>query len=174
MDSDVHKLLMQGQRDRAFEEILDRYETKVFRLVLSMVGNAARAQEVAQDAFLKVWQGLEGFDQTRSAIGTWGYAIARNTALTYLRGEAYRHTLALHEISAPAAAPLSRYGDDDLQSSVQQLPGELRDVVVLYYYQERSVEDVALMLDLPSGTVKSHLSRARKMLAAKLRGAKQR
>jgi len=173
MDSDVHELLLQGQRDRAFEKIVELYATKVFRLALSLVGDAARAEEVSQDAFLKVWQGLDGFDPRRAAIGTWIYTITRNTALTRLRGDSYRQTVPLEAVAEPAATVVAVGGDGDLQRLVNQLPGGLREVVVLYYYQEKSVEDVALMLDLPSGTVKSHLSRARKMLAQTM-GAKRR
>jgi RNA polymerase sigma-70 factor, ECF subfamily len=152
MDSHVQRLLQQGQRDRAFEEILALYETKVYRLVLSMIGNAARSQEVAQDSFFKVWQALESFDG-RAALGTWIYTIARNTALTHLRAESYRQTVPLESIKEPAAVNLQETGD--VRKLVARLPEEQREVVELYYYQEKSVEDVALMLDLPEGTIKS-------------------
>jgi len=170
MDSDVQVLLRQGQRDRAFEMILDLYETKVFRLALSLVGNAARAEEVAQDSLLKVWQALERYDG-RAALGTWIYTITRNTALTHLRAESYRRTVPLESIAEPAAAAVSGAGGD-VRRLVERLPEEQREVIVLYYYQEKSVEEVALMLDLPQGTVKSHLFRARKMLAEMMQGAK--
>ena len=173
MDSGVEQLLLRRQRDRAFEKILDLYADKVIRLVMSFVGNAARAEEVSQDVFLKVWQSLDGFDPKRAAIGTWVYAIARNTALTHLRAESYRKVLPLDSFAEPQAAPdAAREGD--VRQLVDQLPDELRETVVLYYYQERSVEQTAAMLDLPAGTVKSHLSRARKLLAGMLKGAGQR
>lgn len=162
MESDVRQLLRQGERDRAFEMILDLYEARVFRLVLSMVGDAGRAEEVAQDSLLKVWQALERLDE-RAGLGTWIYTIARNTALTHLRAESYRRTVSLESIAEPAAD--ARRDEGDIRGLVERLPEEQRQVVVLYYYQEKSVEEVALMLDLPEGTVKSHLSRARKKLA---------
>ena len=170
MDSDVQRLLQQGQRDRAFEEVLVLYETKVYRLVLSLIGNAARAQEVAQDSLFKVWQALESFDG-RAALGTWIYTIARNTALTHLRAESYRRTVPLESIKEPPA--VNRQESGDIRRLVERLPEEQRDVVVLYYYQDKSVEGVALMLDLPVGTVKSHLFRARKTLADMMKGAKR-
>lgn len=162
MESDVRELLRRGEKDRAFEMILDLYETKVFRLVMSMVGDAGRAEEVAQDSLLKVWQALERLDE-RAGLGTWIFTIARNTALTYLRAESYRRTVPLDSIAEPAAA--AQRSDGDIRGLVERLPEEQRQVVVLYYYQEKSVEEVALMLDLPEGTVKSHLFRARKRLA---------
>ena len=170
MDSAVQDLLSRGQRNRAFERILDLYSNKVFRLVLSIVGNAARAEEVSQDAFLKVWQALEVFDPKRSSVGTWIYRIAHNTALTHLRGERYRQTLPIDSINEPSA-PAG--GESDIRRMVDQLPEELREVVVLYYYQGGSVNEVADMLDLPAGTVKSHLFRARRLLAEIMKGAKR-
>lgn len=172
MDSDVHQLLLHGQRNRAFEKILGLYANKVFRLVLSLVGNAARAEDVSQDVFLKIWQALDVFDAKRAAVGTWVYRIARNTALTHLRAESYRQTLSIDSIDEPCVAP-AESGEGDIRRVVEQLPEELREVVVLYYYQERSVDEVAVMLELPSGTVKSHLFRARRMLAETMKGARR-
>lgn len=161
MEPDVRELLRRGEKNRAFERILDLYEAKVFRLVLSLVRDVARTEEVTQDSFLKVWQALERLDD-RAGVGTWIYSIARNTALTYLRAESYRRTAPLESIGEPAAAAAG--GDCGIRQLVEKLPEEQREAVVLYYYQERSVEEVALMLDLPEGTVKSHLFRARKQL----------
>lgn len=167
VDSDVQELLRQGQKDRAFERILDLYETKVFRLVFSLVGNTARAEEVAQDSFVKIWQALELYDG-RASLGTWIYTIARNTALTYLRAEFYRRTVPLESIAEPAARPV--FEDSGIRRLVDQLSEEQREVVMLYYYQEKSVDDVAQMLDLPVGTVKSQLFRARRTLAEMMKG----
>jgi RNA polymerase sigma-70 factor (ECF subfamily) len=172
MDSDVHQLLLHGQRNRAFEKILDLYANKVFRLVLSLVGNAARAEDVSQDVFLKIWQALDVFDAKRAAVGTWVYRIARNTALTHLRAESYRQTLPIDSIDEPYVSP-AESGEGDIRRVVEQLPEELREVVVLYYYQERSVDEVAAMLELPSGTVKSHLFRARRVLAETMKGGRR-
>jgi RNA polymerase sigma-70 factor (ECF subfamily) len=77
----------------------------------------------------------------------------------------------LESIEEPAA--VNRQEGGDVRKLVESLPEEQREVVVLYYYQDKSVEDVALMLDLPEGTVKSHLFRARKTLAHLMKGAKR-
>ena len=163
MESEVGQLLQQGDRGRAFEKILSFYDGKVFRLVFSMLGNATQAQDVTQDVFLKIWQSIQTFDCQRASLATWIYTIARNTAISHLRSEAYRRTRPLEEISGRLVAT-SAGQELDIRRMVEKLPEELRAVIVLYYYQERSVDDVALMLSLPSGTVKSHLFRARKML----------
>jgi RNA polymerase sigma-70 factor (ECF subfamily) len=172
VDPDIQKMLRLGQRDRAFERILDLYQNKVIRLIYTLVGNIAIAEDIAQDALLKVWQALDIYDG-RAALGTWIYTIARNTALTHLRAETYRRTLPLDAVAEPAATSAAEPGPD-IRKHVERLPEEQREAIVLYYFQEKSVEDVAQMLDLPIGTVKSQLFRARKTLAEKLNGAKTR
>ena len=169
MDSEVPQLLLDGQRDRAFEKIVALYANKVFRLVLSLIGDAARAEEVSQDVFVKIWQAMDVFDPKRAAVGTWVYRIAHNTALTHLRAESYRQTLPMDSVAEPQVSAAEPEG---IRHLVEQLPEELREVVVLYYYEERAVDEVAAMLELPSGTDKSHHSRARRVLAEMMKGAR--
>src|SRR5687768_7618360 len=107
MGDDVQWLLQQRRYDEALERLLDLYERKVFRLAVTMLRDAGRAEEVTQDIFLKVWRAFPAYDG-RAAPSTWLYAIARNTCLTVLRAEAYRKTTALEDIPEPAwqgAAP---------------------------------------------------------------------
>ena len=165
MDQDILQLLSQRQKDRAFEVLLQRYQAKVFRLVFSIVGNRSRAEEVTQDAFLKIWQALAGFDG-RASLSTWIYTIARNTSISHLRSEFYRKTLSLEDSPEPFAAAEPVLSRIETERLVANLPEEQREIIVLFYLQEQSIEDVAAMLDLPEGTVKSQLHRARKAMAA--------
>jgi RNA polymerase sigma-70 factor (ECF subfamily) len=167
MDQDIRHLLSQRQKDRAFEVLLQRYQAKVFRLVFSIVGNSSRAEEVTQDSFLKIWQALAGYDG-RASLSTWIYTIARNTSISHLRAEFYRRTLSLEEAPEPFANAEPVLGRIEIERLLTTLPDEQREVIVLFYLQERSIEEVAVMLDLPEGTVKSHLHRARKAMATKL------
>ena len=165
MDQDIRQLLSQRHKDRAFEVLLQRYQTKVFRLVFSIVGNPSRAEEVTQDSFLKIWQALPGYDG-RASLSTWIYTIARNTSISHLRAQSYRKALPLEEapeLFAKVDPVLSRIETERLLAN---LPEEQREIIVLFYLQERSIEDVAAMLDLPEGTVKSQLHRARQAMAA--------
>jgi RNA polymerase sigma-70 factor (ECF subfamily) len=164
MDQDIRQLLSQRQKDRAFEVLLQHYQAKVFRLVFSIVANSARAEEVTQDVFLKVWQALPAYDG-RASLATWIYTIARNTSISYLRAEFYRKTLPLEEAPEPFAEVEPVLSRIEIERLLATLPDEQREVIVLFYLQERSIEDVAAMLDLPEGTVKSHLHRARKAMA---------
>src|SRR5215208_1812583 len=102
MDDDVRELLAKRRYPQALERLLDLYETKVFRMALMYLKNPARAEDVTQDIFLKLWQALPSYDG-RAAPGTWLYAIARNTCLSASRSDGYRKTLPLDATDEPAA-----------------------------------------------------------------------
>jgi len=168
MDEDVQALLEKHRYRQAFERLVELYEVKVFRMAVMFLRDAHRAEDVAQDIFLKLWQALPAYDG-RAAPSTWLYTIARNTCLTALRSEALLKTSPLDSILEPVAAGTSG-GSNALNSialerCLERLPQIQREVITLFYLQEKSVEEVARMLDLPEGTVKSHLHRARLALA---------
>ena len=169
MDEDLQRWLADGERHRAFEALVQRYRVKVFRLVFSIVGNAARAEEVTQDTFLKVWLALTSYDG-RAALSTWLYTIARNTSLSHRRAEAYRTVEPLDDSIQPSAGKPRTTELLDLERLLQRLPEEQLEAVTLFYLQERSLQDVAAMMDMPEGTVKSHLYRARRGLAKMMEG----
>ena len=164
MDEDVRQLLQDRRYPQALERLLDLYQKKVFRMAWVMLRDTGRAEEVTQDVFLKLWRALPAYDG-RAAVRTWLYTIARNTCLSAVRAESYRRTDELDERSEPAA-PSQVLADLALDECLAKLPPAQREVVTLFYLQEKSVGDVAAMLHLPEGTVKSHLHRARRALAA--------
>jgi RNA polymerase sigma-70 factor (ECF subfamily) len=166
MEERVRQQLRKGRYDEALEQLLDLYEQKVFRMAVAMLRDAGRAEEITQDVFLKVWRALPGYDG-RAAIGTWLYTIARNTCLSAVRSESYRRTWPIAESSEPALETTTA-GDVEIAECLAALPAIQREVVTLYYLQEKSVRDVSELLDLPEGTVKSHLHRARRALAGML------
>src|SRR5216110_2340930 len=104
MDEDVQHLLQKRRYSDALEQLLNRYEMRVFRMALTFLKNPARAEDVTQEIFLKVWRALPDYDG-RASPGTWLYTIARNTCLSTSRSDSYRKTLALDEFSEPAAPP---------------------------------------------------------------------
>ncbi len=167
MDEDVRQLLQERRYPQAIQRLLDRYESKVFRLALMFLRNPARAEEVTQDIFLKLWQALPAYDG-RAAPGTWLYTIARNTCLSAARAESYRKTLPLGAVCEPVARA-GGAGDLELAQCIDRLSEIQRQVITLFYLEEKRVDEVALMLDLPDGTVKSHLHRARLALAAMMK-----
>jgi len=163
MTGNVEQLVRARKYDQALEQILQEYQGKVFRMALVILRDSGRAEEVTQDIFLKLWRALPAYDG-RAAVSTWLYTIARNTCLSAVRAEGYRRTSALDDVTEPGATsgtPLKLSVDQ----CVERLPASQRQVVSLFYLQDRSVSEVAAMLDLPENTVKSHLHRARRALA---------
>jgi RNA polymerase sigma-70 factor (ECF subfamily) len=114
--------------------------------------------------FLKVWRAFGRYDG-RASVGTWIYAIARNTALSWLRSQSYRRTVPLESIADPPAAALSADADRDIRKCVERLPPDQQQIVELYYFQDRSIDAVSEIVRMAPGTVKSHLFRARRALA---------
>lgn len=131
-------------------------------MAVSMLKDRGRAEEVAQDIFLKFWQLLPTYDG-RAKPSTWLYAIARNACLSAVRAESYRRTVPIDDATEPAAPAMA--ADWPLQRCLERLPEPQREIVTLFYFEDRNVGEVARMLDLPEGTVKSHLHRARRALA---------
>lgn len=169
MDDDrLHELVRQRRYGEAFEGLLDLYQDKVYRLAFSIMRDRARAEELAQDVFVKMWQVLPRFDG-RASLSTWLYAITRNTCLSALRYDARRRTRPLEEAPDPAARPAGTDGHSDVQRFVDRLPEPQRRVITLFYLEDRSLREVGRMLDMPEGTVKSHLHRARQALAGAMK-----
>jgi RNA polymerase sigma-70 factor (ECF subfamily) len=159
-DPEILAQLAAGRPVEAFEMLLDTYQHKVFRLAYSMLGERAQAEDAAQEIFLRIWKALARY-RGDSALGTWIYSVARNACLTAIAKRAARRDVPLEE-PKPASTPPS---PPDVLRFVAQLPDNQRQAVMLYYMDERSYEEVARLLDMPLGTVKTNLRRARKQLA---------
>jgi RNA polymerase sigma-70 factor (ECF subfamily) len=170
MDEDIQGLLRRKRYRHAFECLLDRYQVRTFRMAIMFLRDRGRAEEVTQEIFLTLWRVLPSYDD-RAALSTWLYTIARNTCLSALRSETYRRTVSFDSI----AEPVVETGGGDLLRKVEldrcleRLSEVQREVVLLFYLQDKDVQEVARMLDLPEGTVKSHLSRARIALAGMMK-----
>ena len=167
MAEDLAALLHKRKYSGALEILVETCGKRVYGMAIAMLGNQVRAEEATQDIFLKVWRALPLYDG-RAAPSTWLYAIARNTCLSALRSEALRRTIPLEESAEPAVGEtVSR--DVELSQMLRRLPEVQRQTLTLFYLQDRSVEEVALLLDLPEGTVKSHLHRGRRALGDMMR-----
>ncbi len=158
-----------------FERIAAEYQDRIFRLALSMLGNRAEAEEAAQDALVRVWKGLPGF-RAQSSLSTWIFAIARNACLTaigrrgnapWARATSLEDPAARRAVERRAAGPSSGALADAVEL-LDRLPAKYRQVVALFYMQEKSYDEVAHMLGLPVGTVKTYLFRARQSLAGQM------
>jgi RNA polymerase sigma-70 factor (ECF subfamily) len=158
--------------EQEFERIVLEYRDKIFRLALSMLADRDAAEEAAQEALVRAWKGLRGF-RAESSLSTWIYSITRNVCLTMLgRGRMRMASLdepaPRHEAERRAAAGWFAPEVPDAAALLERLPAKYRQVTTLFYMQEKSYDEVASMLGLPVGTVKTYLFRARKSLAEEL------
>jgi RNA polymerase sigma-70 factor (ECF subfamily) len=173
-DQDIVEMLRGGALEAAFERLVDRYERKVYRLCCSLLRDTDQAQDAAQESLVRVWRALAKYDQ-RASLSTWIYTITRNRCLTAI--ERRRDLDSLSDPAVEHAAELSQAVDPEseqdhlavLRELVEALPERFRRVLTLFYYEERSVAEVAQMLGLPEGTVKTNLHRARAALGERLR-----
>jgi RNA polymerase sigma-70 factor (ECF subfamily) len=166
MDEEIRAHLEQERWQEAFDLVLKHYQTKVFHLAMAMLGSRELAEDASQEIFLRIWRALPGY-RGMASVSTWIFSIARNACLTALKRASVRRTVSLEEPGMLAAAEKREpeRPTPDLAFLVSQLPEKQRQVVTLFYMEEKSYEEVARLLDLPMGTVKTHLFRARKELA---------
>ena len=163
---DVQRVLG-GQID-AFAGIVERWQGPLVNLAYRFCHDAGRAEDLAQEAFLKIYRSLKQW-RGEGQFSTWLFAVATNVYRSSLRRKSLpRVSLDViadlaserreqHELEARERARL-------LRQAVRELPGRYRDAVILYYFHEMDVGAAALSLGLSEGTVKSHLHRARKIL----------
>jgi RNA polymerase sigma-70 factor, ECF subfamily len=175
VDEDIATLLRSGDRERAFAAVLEHYEGKIYRLCCVLLRDHAQAQDAAQESLVRIWKAIGSYDSTAASVSTWVYAIARNRCLTALERRRQLESLSEDTVAEEVAGIMATEptdGDErneQLRELVALLPERLRRVVTLYYYEDRSIEEVARMLGCPEGTVKTHLFRARAQLGEQLR-----
>jgi RNA polymerase sigma-70 factor (ECF subfamily) len=173
-DQDILELLRGGNAAGAFGLLADRYEQKVYRLCVSLLRLPDQAEDAAQESLVRIWRALPRYDG-RASLSTWIYTITRNRCLTVIERRRDLDSLSEPEVQAAAdalhAVPAEAAGDTDglLRELVEALPERFRRVITLYYYEDRSVGEVADMLGQPEGTVKATLHRARATLLERVR-----
>ena len=153
----------------AFRELVDQYKGLVFALIARSVTNRSRAEELAQDVFLKVHKGLPYF-RGESKLSTWIYRIVINV-LSLERPDLATASLDDDENDRPKREPVAddrAFRDlvmkDRLQKAIERLPVQYQVLVNGHYLKGMRYEDLAEALDLPMGTVKTHLHRAKRQL----------
>jgi RNA polymerase sigma-70 factor (ECF subfamily) len=155
----------------AFEEIVRRYERPIFNLICRIVRDPAVAEEIAQEAFLKTFRNLASYDSDRR-FSSWIFRIAHNAALDALRRRKKTETFREDSGCEPAVPPPdpveSAALGQAISAALDQLRPEWRAVIVLRYQEGLSYEEIAEVVGMPEGTVKTFVHRARKQLMAVL------
>ncbi|MEO6878011.1 MAG: sigma-70 family RNA polymerase sigma factor [Gemmatimonadaceae bacterium] len=177
-DADVVALAQQG-RDTAFRELIRRYERPVFSLIYRMVRDRELAEDLAQDTFIKVLNHIDRY-RPEFKLSSWLFKIANNVAIDHLRRrqlntvsidgsphaqtadavEATRFDVADQQESALDEMEARELGTS-IERAIAGLRPEYRSCIMLRHVDGRSYEEIAATLDLPLGTVKTYIHRAR-------------
>lgn len=157
----------------AFEGIVQRWQSPLVNLAYRFCRDRARAEELAQEAFLRAYRGLAGWRQ-ESSFSTWLIALATNHYRSAFRSRPLGMVtldLAAELVSSEGAADAilhSRHRDEAVRAAVLALPAKYRDALTLYYFHEMDIAVTASSLGVPEGTVKARLLRGRELLRTKL------
>ena len=166
-DEGLMQLIAQA-RPEALGELYDRYSRMVFGLAINAVGDAATAEEITQDVFVRVWERAGQYRADRAKVSTWLTSIARHRAIDQLRRQSVRPegaSLAWADVS-PEAEPSGDGPEQNVELRIQQhrvraavalLPDEQKQVLALAYFQGYSQTAIAEALGLPLGTVKTRV-----------------
>lgn len=165
----------QSGNPRAFEVLLRRHEKAMFRTSMRLLGQRSDVEDVLQDAFLASWRQLPEF-RAQSAFGTWLYRIVINRSLNQRRGrktseelEPDEQVAAIEQVTPGARSPSGEAEQsalmDALRQALQELPEPLRVCWVLRELEERSYEEIAVIVNASEPTVRGRISRARTRLA---------
>jgi len=170
----------------AYQRLLEEYQRPVFSIIVRMVRDAGLAEDLTQETFLKAFRSLDSFDQSRK-FSSWLFSIAHNTTIDHVRRKQLP-TVSLDSAGdsedgaglaflavAPDASPEEALTHHDLAAALERALAGLRpeyaEVLVLRFQQEMSYEEISGVTGLVLGTVKTHIYRARKELAAALESA---
>jgi len=186
--SELERSLLRRLRDRderAFRELIDAHRDRVFNITYRMLGNRAEAEDVTQEVFISVFKTIESFRE-ESKFSTWLYRVTVNHCKNRIKYLARRHDRDRDELDetsqatngAVSGAPVRAAQPDKalasmqmeklLQQAIADLDEDQRAVVILRDVEDLSIEEICEITNLPDGTVKSRLHRARLVLRKKM------
>jgi RNA polymerase sigma-70 factor (ECF subfamily) len=165
-DDELIAAAASGQSE-AFGVLVERYERAVYHLALRTLRDSEEAKDATQEAFFKAFRALRTF-RRGAKFSTWIFTIAYRACCDRLARRKRYAGDELPERADPAAGPQEQAESADqarrLRAAVDALPEKYRTVITLFHLQNKQYEEIALVLDLPLGTVKTHLFRAKELL----------
>lgn len=183
LDLALVERVRRGER-HAFDLLVLKYQRRIMRLLVRVMGDTADIEDIAQETFIKAYRALPQF-RAESAFYTWLYRIAMNTARNWQAararrpagisvaenqdGETFEQIDSLTDSSTPESILASQQVADTINAAIQELPEDLRKAIVLREIEGMSYEDIATVMQCPVGTVRSRIFRAREAIAARLR-----
>jgi RNA polymerase sigma factor (sigma-70 family) len=164
--------------ENAYAQLVDKYQRALFFHISKMVKDRDHIEDLVQEAFMKAFGNLKSYN-TDYAFSTWLYRIATNHSIDYLRKRKLQ-TLSIDEPQKTKDGELEMQLPDEsyvtdreiirkqrqniINNAIDDLPDKYRDVIHMRHMEEKSYHEIAEVLDLPLGTVKAHIFRAREML----------
>lgn len=164
---------------KAYAELMQRYKDSIYFMALKMVNNKDDAMDLTVETFGKAFENIEKY-KPDFAFSTWLFRIATNNCIDFIRKKRL-NVVSLQSISEedkeekqlqiasdslnPEQTSIKKQESEKLKSIVEQLPQRYRTLIILRYYDEQSYEEIAQQLDLPLGTVKAQLFRARDLMS---------
>ena len=181
-DAEVIKKVLSGQQD-LFGLILDRYQRPIFNFIYRFFGNYTLAEDLTQDTFLRCYQFLKSYDQKRK-FSTWLYTVAKNLCIDHLKKSVPGREISLDHVlpvvekknasrpqeQNPQRICIRSQEDARLFEGLQKLEPSRRLVLVLFYFQGLTYQEIAETLSVPVSTVKIRIFRAKKALLEKMKG----
>lgn len=164
---------------KAYAELMQRYKDSIYFMALKMVNNKDDAMDLTVETFGKAFENIEKY-KPDFAFSTWLFRIATNNCIDFIRKKRL-NVVSLQSLSEedkdekqlqipsdtlnPEQTSIKKQESEKLKSIVEQLPQRYRTLIILRYYDEQSYEEIAQQLDLPLGTVKAQLFRARDLMS---------
>lgn len=167
----------------AYEQLMKKYHDQITNLILRIIHQREQVEDLTQEVFIKAFSSLKHFDE-KYAFSTWLYKIATNSSIDYLRKKklstfSINKPIQRDETDSTYELPDTSYIPDKhiiqkqritlLQKAIEKLPERYKRVIILRHTEERDYREIAKILNLPIGTVKAHIFRARELLNKYLR-----
>ena len=170
--------------EAAYKNLLENYRGAIYNLLYKMVRNKEETEDLVQEAFMKAFKALPSFNE-EYAFSTWLYKIAVNNCIDHMR----KKKLQTYSINKPVQSKdgeldrefpdtsmspdkslLSEERASIIETAIDELPENYKTAIILRHSEEKSYEEISKILDIPLGTVKARIFRAREMLKKKLKG----
>lgn len=176
-----------GGNENAYAKLVDKYERALYFHILKMIKNREQVEDLVQETFVKAFDNLNTYS-TNYAFSTWLYRIATNHTIDYLRKKKLK-TLSIDDPVKTKDGEMEMQLPDEsastdrniirkqrqkiVRNAISDLPEKYRKVIELRHMEEKSYQEIADVLDLPLGTVKAHIFRARELLYKALKDKKE-
>lgn len=177
--NDFHLVVRAREGDqKAYADLMQRYKDSIYFMVLKMVNNREDAMDLTVETFAKAFEKLDKY-QPEFAFSTWLFRVATNNCIDFIRKKKL-NTMSIHgmtnddgeekqfeirsDVLNPEESSIKKQQTQELKLLIESLPSRYRNLITLRYFDELSYEEIALQLDLPLGTVKAQLFRARFLL----------